>query len=428
MSTGAVSEPQTPSPPAPINRLSSRRQALLAGLIIASLLLSTLSFALSALPLAALLILAWDRWGKLPRPAGTWLVAFLGMALLSTPWVTDGWTHLIGLANLYGLWFVYWRIVAGIPWTAAQRAGFWRGLAVTGCLLATIGLANVLGASGGLQWGELPWAPGSFWLDLQLTTTFQRASGWSMNPNVLAALLLLTWPVSLWLAARATERRARLGWLAALLLQWSVLLLSQSRGAVIASGAVALTWLWRDRAVRRALLPAGMALAAMVALSLPAWQPLIERLETVANPDHSSNSIRISLVRSGLEMVRDYPLQGMGIWSYAEQYPRYQYPEDTANCPHLHNWYLQVASESGLPGAMVLFTAIGMIAWRARRQGSVVAETTLAFALFSVTDYLFHDARVALVAWTLWGMASQPEANSLTASRQTEITSPSSGA
>ena len=38
------------------------------------------------------------------------------------------------------------------------------------------------------------------------------------------------------------------------------------------------------------------------------------------------------------------------------------------------------------------------------------AEATLGIGLFSVTDYLFHDARVALVVWTLWGLASLPEA------------------
>lgn len=412
MSTGAATEPAASSRPAPTNRLSTRRQAVIVGLVIAALLLSTLGFAFSAVPLAIVLLLAWDQWGPLPRPAGPWLMAFFAVGVASTPWVTDWRAHLMGLATVYGLWFAYWRIVAGLPWTIAQRAALWRGVAVTGCLLAAIGVANALGASGLLQWGELPWARGNFLLDLHLTTGYRRASGFSMNPNVLAALLLLTWPVTLWLATRTTEWPSRAAWLAALLLQWSALLLSQSRGAVVASVAVGLTWIWRDRSVRRALLQAGTALVVLLVLSLPAWQPLVERLGTITNPDHSSNSIRISLVRSGLEMVRDHPLQGLGIWSYAAQYPRYQYPEDTANCPHLHNWYLQVASESGLPGALVFFTAIGLIAWQARRQGSVVAEVTLAFALFSVTDYLFHDARVALVAWTLWGLASLPAAPS----------------
>ena len=34
----------------------------------------------------------------------------------------------------------------------------------------------------------------------------------------------------------------------------------------------------------------------------------------------------------------------------------------------------------------------------------MAAEAWLGFAMFSVTDYLFHDARVALVAWTIWAL------------------------
>src|SRR5688572_7789590 len=100
---------------APAGTLPWTRLDLAAGLVVAALVLSTLSFFLSALPLAGLLVVTWDRWRALPRQVTLPVLGFLAVELLVTPWVPAPWVHLNSLLSTFGLWFAYWRIVAGTP-------------------------------------------------------------------------------------------------------------------------------------------------------------------------------------------------------------------------------------------------------------------------------------------------------------------------
>ncbi|MBC7542854.1 MAG: O-antigen ligase family protein [Candidatus Sericytochromatia bacterium] len=387
------------------------RESAFVGLVAASLLLMPISFFLAAVPLGLALIAGWERWGAVPQPVGKLLVAFVLVSIAVTPWVPVPGQHLSGLMGTYVIWFVYWRLIATMPLAPQQVRRLWAAVAGSGVVLALIGLMARLGARG--HWQGLPWPgqPGDHLLSLTLSDHFGTvASGLSMNPNVLAALLVLTWPVTLSCALQSTGWR-RWVWLGSGVLQWAVLFLTGSRGAVLAWAVVVVTWFWRERRLRRPMLAMLGVLAAVIALSLPLWLSAAHRLPTVLDRHLSSNTVRFSLLHSGLEMVRDRPLAGFGIDGFIGGYPRYRYPEDTYNCPHLHDWYLQVAVESGLPAAGLLFAVLAAMGLRARRSGSVAAESSLGFVVFSLNDYLFHDPRVALAAWTIWALGCRLQAD-----------------
>jgi O-antigen ligase len=59
---------------------------------------------------------------------------------------------------------------------------------------------------------------------------------------------------------------------------------------------------------------------------------------------------RYYMMRAGLDMIRDAPVFGQGPGRILEVYPTYRWPEArNPNQPHLHNNFLQIAAERGLP-------------------------------------------------------------------------------
>ena len=380
------------------------RDTAFVALIAAALLAMPFGFLPAAIPLGLAILVGWERWGATPQPAAIWFLAFIAVEVAVSPWVPSPQRHLSSLTGAYVVWFVVWRQVAATPLSATLVRRLSQAVAGCGILITAIGLAARLGLRGRWMAIAWPWPAGTHLFDLELSDQFGPvAAGFSMNPNVVAALLVLIWPITLTLGLDAKGWR-RWTWFGATLAQWAVLFLTASRGAVLAWCAVAAIWAWRDSRLRRPLLAMTGALAVVVAVSLPLWLPAAYKVPSILDRHLSSNTVRFSLLHSGLEMIQDRPLTGFGVDGFTDGYPRYRYPEDTYNCPHLHDWYLQVAVESGLPGAMLLFAGVGSMMRRARREGHAAAESTLGFVVYSLNDYLFHDPRVALVAWIIWGL------------------------
>ena len=69
-------------------------------------------------------------------------------------------------------------------------------------------------------------------------------------------------------------------------------------------------------------------------------------------------------------MFADHPVLGVGIGNYAAVYPAYALPRWSDPLGHAHNYYLNVAAETGLVGLaayLVLWGAAFWQGWRAVR-------------------------------------------------------------
>ena len=135
-------------------------------------------------------------------------------------------------------------------------------------------------------------------------------------------------------------------------------------------------------------------------------------LESVAKSDTSqatvqSNRDRIAMVRSGIRMIRDHPLTGVGPDMVIQVYPHYRDPEAIRQLnPHLHNVPLQIAAERGVPAlAMWLWFIVVLIRdfVRLRRKtaipfvptaGLAVVVATLAAGMF---EHNFHDSEFLML-------------------------------
>jgi O-antigen ligase len=216
------------------------------------------------------------------------------------------------------------------------------GLIAVAALLALWGLAQVLWGYGDLD---------------------RRIRGPFSHYMTFAGFLLIA---DLFLLAQMTfGRGARSFWRWGALVAVNLALLgSLTRSAWVALGLAlaVLAVAWRPR-----LLPV-LPLSALLFL-IVAPVPMVHRAVSIADLGDTSNYDRVCMVSAGLAMIADRPLFGLGPDMVERRYPIYR--PDTApryQVPHLHNSFLELAAERGLPALAAYLALIGGSAWVAWRE------------------------------------------------------------
>ena len=120
-----------------------------------------------------------------------------------------------------------------------------------------------------------------------------------------------------------------------------------------------------------------------------------------------SNRDRLAMIRSGLRIVADHPLTGVGPDMVSQVYPQYRDPRAVnQSAAHLHNVPLQIAAERGLPALMLwlwfMLTLLRDFARKWKRSpspslaaaGLAVVVATLAAGMF---EYNFGDSEFLML-------------------------------
>ena len=222
----------------------------------------------------------------------------------------------------------------------------------------------------------------------------QRVTGLLGHSNTFAAYLLLPIGFALSILAARVRWRWRLAVLPALAMSLLALLLTYSRNGLLTLALLVLLVLGVALATRRlprlslgyagvaglvvALLVLGFGfdLAARRALRLTGQGGQEGLLGSVVtrityDPGKAVES-RWDLMLIAAEMVRQHPLTGIGLNSFEENMARYD-RTGTVNIIQqpVHNIYLLVAAESGIP-SLIVFVAIGL--WLLRRALRLLRE------------------------------------------------------
>lgn len=188
------------------------------------------------------------------------------------------------------------------------------------------------------------------------------------DPNTYAAALnLLLLPVlARYLAADLAASKVwwRTGQLTLLAGVGFVLFLTASRGATLALLVVLPFVLWMARPqpayCRKLLLLAVVTFVSYLAAVLVTGGTSSVALRlagTVAGGDSS----RFMLMRSAWAMIQDHGWLGSGLGTFRLLYPQYRYPEEVGTAGGwVHNDYLQVWQEAGLPMLLLL---VGLAIW-----------------------------------------------------------------
>lgn len=161
-----------------------------------------------------------------------------------------------------------------------------------------------------------------------------------------------------------------------------------------------------------------------IALTVPAVR---SRALSVFDPTNTTNLDRVSMLKSGVAMIKDHPLFGVGPnmvpREYLEHYKRAD-AKDPADQPgstraHLHDVPVQLAAERGLP-ALACWIWFLVVAWRdlwrqlRRGVAPALAATGLAAILAMVVAGLFeHNFGDSEFLIVLLGLVTLPFAAAL---------------
>lgn len=312
-----------------------------------------------------------------------------------------------------------------------RAAQFLWALTAAGVAYALYGLVEHLGGGRTVLW-------------LEKTSYFESLTSTFINRNAYAAYaglglvivtgLLLHRLGSLWVPRGQGWRLALVSamdglgvgvWLllGAFLVLVTALLLTGSRGGLLATavGLAGIALLVGQRSRRRGF----VALGLLLTLGLFAWQQsgglVTERLTQLpaAAPalEPGERGDRLALYALAARLIAKQPLAGTGLGSFPSVYLAARGPEfGLADVTHVrvHNSYLEVLLESGLPAGLLLLAlpalafflqvrALGQ-AGVERRFPAIAAAATLLFAAHSLIDFSLQLPGIAITYAALLGL------------------------
>ena len=399
-------------------------------------LATTATFTGGALVWGAVLIVR-DRWPAGRWPATLWapVLIFVLINVLATAFAVDWRWSLVGEQLRYQglattLLYVLLFAVAAVT-VRTTRDLRWLLLAL---FLGALGAAiYALIQKAGLDWVE--WSGRS--LDRPAATLGQA--------NTFGAFLVAAISASAFLVVTARQRwqQAALG--AGVLAMLFALFFTISRSAYIAAFVMLIIWsaggvLWfvflrhgrRPSTAQWAatgVAGAGvatlvLALAGVVATLALVLFPqgragLVDAADRLrASDEITSESIggRLSLWRMALEMTADRPLLGHGQDAFTIRFAEYRdRPDlpgirtDNVEPESAHNFFLDLASGTGVLGLLAFLTLVGALFWHATRRALAAEDEEVQVALLAlgagVVGYLvaiFFGFSEAMTSWLLW--------------------------
>lgn len=193
--------------------------------------------------------------------------------------------------------------------------------------------------------------------------------------------------------------------------------------AILPTAALVLTY------TRSAWLAWGFAMGLILLVARPRWVaiaapaallvislaplPLFARLISTFDTKLESNLDRIRMVQAGVEIIRDYPVFGVGPANVKQVYPLYRmHDAPRFRVPHLHNNVIQIWAERGvvaLAGYVLLlyfFVRECTRAWKgpARRWAQAGIAVAAALTCAGLFEFNFGDTEVFYLMLDLFAL------------------------
>lgn len=340
------------------------------------------SFAIALLVLmGALALYGLAMLLRPPRevPPTFWpLVAWLAAALLAAALGFDPRQGLlfIGIFGLALIWHLailrYYRL------PGASRAIFWSYL-LSGTLAALTAIVMIV----------------TRWPASQYTIGNGRAIGTFILPGELAGYLIIFLPIA-FAVARATidPWLRRLAW-TALAIGTAAFVLTFSRAGWMGLAAAIAFYLFAGGTVRRRYAP--LILIAGLAAVLVVFN---------AHHNPAENYTRLSIWQAGLEIVRRFPLTGVGPFDFARVYALVRLPDGDPTAFHAHSFLLTIFAETGLVGLLAVAVAWWRfaVALRDRLRHANARNATIALAIAAGLAGTWVQGLIDTVSVVIFGL------------------------
>lgn len=244
-----------------------------------------------------------------------------------------------------------------------------------------------------------------------------------IHPNVMAGTLVLLWSLALSGFAFISLKRhpwQKVYYAVTAFIIGSIIILTQSRGALLAIGVILVGLIclrWRYGWLSL-LVIAGCGILVIQLLGINVIMDFLSAGVSIAGFEG-----RMEVWARAVYMIRDFPITGIGMGAF-EYIAGALYPFFVATSeviPHVHNLFLQIAIDLGLPGLvawLAILVSVGIAAGRVydwgRSKGRSQVTAIGAGLLLSQFALIVHgllDAvtwgmvRPAPFVWIVWGMA-----------------------
>ena len=335
-------------------------------------------YAAVALVSVSVLLRHLPRWSGLGLPGA---IIVLLVALMITSFVVNPQTRIVTpiearnhlIATVLGFLLILATAIVNPDRRAALRIVALSGMASSGYLIATG------------------------------TATAGRLSAEELNENGVGHVGAIALVCAIALLMESGHTR----WLVVSVLPALLVLLSQSRGAVLIV-AVGLFVLWSvGRSSRTKILASAFAPFAIV-LAWPLIGAAIELLFSRRTLRYASTTDRVDLLQLAAETVIQYPILGIG-WR--------RFPEESlaqlGTALNTHNEYARLAAESGAI-ALALFLLLVIVALRGTPvEGDVKATMIAALTAFALANTM-SELDVSTPSWVLLGLLVAARASART--------------
>lgn len=340
-----------------------------------------LSMALLALLLFAVLWRGYDHGMHVPAtPVSITLTLFWTWLAITLLWSKVPYVSMVNFWWVGGAAFVFW-ITTLVP----ERRHFFPGVYLT---VLAVGLALALLS-----------------IYQQLHLGMQAQSTFLTRNSHAALMCLIALPASShFLQARGPGRPAiwtsRLLGLTLFVLYFSIALTS-SRGVTLGlfvGLAVMTAMVFRHVPRSRLVVFFAIVLAAYLIANFALKGQVTDRLGTLMNLP-TADPARFLIWEGAWRMLMDEPWWGVGLGTYWLQWPPYRHPDDISGGFYVHNDYLQIWIETGLPGLLLLLAVyvavlimfIRLVRHPKVRTAEIVESAGLFGGLLAIAAHTFFD-------------------------------------
>lgn len=343
------------------------------------------------------------------QPLTIMLALYCAVVFLSTIWADD-----LALADHDVV-----RVVKNVLITivgaiiASSWTGLRRAMAATVIVAAVLALVSIVQIGTGRTFGQLGGMAAVSYGNIYGDASDIRAAGPLGDANFYGQILVMMLPLAAYLAWSARDFVRRALWIGATLAIIGGVLVTYSRGAMLALALmIALTLV----ALRVRITRVAIGTAIVVALLLIAPGNIGRRFMTIealfpneASPVEIDSSFekRKLLTATAARMFDAHPLVGVGAGNYTTFFPRYSNEVGSAfenynpagSVEHAHSLYLEIGAETGLLGLAVFFAIIvaafaqllfARAVLRTPDGGRVILAVAMSIIGYLVTSVLLH--------------------------------------
>ncbi|MFH1857142.1 MAG: O-antigen ligase family protein, partial [Candidatus Omnitrophota bacterium] len=235
----------------------------------------------------------------------------------------------------------------------------------------------------------------------QYFTGASRVEGPERDPNFFAMHLVLAFPIVVNLIWMQKKKLMKVVLVGITVLFLATIVFTYSRMAMLALGGVIALLAVRpffQKPRRRAPLISLIVMIILAVPFIPSSYWLRAKTIVLRKGDISIES-RLNALQAGLEMIRDYPVRGVGFGIFQYKYIEYARPSYIFHGRmSAHNMYIELAAESGIP-ALVAFLFVVFFALKELKKARRIFQDKGDVLLLDISNAI----EIAIIGFLIGG-------------------------